>query len=147
MRSRWFGDSASLHDVLGASLSDRILVLSSESVLKCANSSFPNDLFQLVERVLRLYALRDSAPPIAVLVSVVGSKGIRLGVDSFTRLTSGLRPLDRDVALLPEVVLDEFKPAAEIPKALRPVIDGLWQAFGAGRCHHFTDVGEWAPRR
>ena len=105
---------------------------------------FPTELFDTVGRALRLYELLDVPPPYAVLVSILGAKGVVLGLDAF-RFRSPLRPLDRDALLLPEVVIND-RPV-DIPAVMRPLLDALWQSFGMKSCTEYGDQGEWKPRR
>jgi Putative DNA-binding domain len=109
--------------------------------------AFPQHLFAFVERALRLLAVLDVVPPIAMLVSVLGSKGIVLGVNNtMSAFRSPLRPLDRDVLLLPDVVVQEIG-SFESAVTFKPLLDALWQAFGMPRCMDYDEQGKWTPRR
>ena len=106
--------------------------------------AFPQQLFAAVGRIMRLYELLEVEPPYTLLVGVLGAMGVELTVDR--RLGAGsLRPLDRDVVMLPEVVVDSrtFEPDV----ALRPMLDALWQSFGASGCGDYDDAGRWGRRR
>lgn len=52
-----------------------------------------------------------------------------------------LRPftIDRDVLLIPEVVIEDFSKESE--ELLRPLLDGMWQAGGWEGSPHFDDEG------
>jgi hypothetical protein len=78
------------------------------------------------------------------MVSILGAKGVVLGLDAF-RFRSPLRPLDRDALLLPEVVIND-RPV-DIPAVMRPLLDALWQSFGMKSCTEYGDQCEWKPRR
>ena len=108
--------------------------------------AFPQHLFAFVQRILQLLIAVDVAPPVAVMVSILGSKGIVLGVDMMMMLRSPLRPLDRDVVLLPDVVLQQLE-SVDLPSVVRPVLDSLWQAFGMPVCQDYNEHGQWKPRR
>jgi hypothetical protein len=82
--------------------------------------------------------------PYAVMVSILGARGAVLGIDAF-RLRSPLRPLDRDVLLLPETIFND-RPV-EIPAVMRPLLDALWQSFGMRGCTEYSESGQWTPRR
>ena len=69
-----------------------------------------------------------------------------LGVDTIMGFRSPLRPLDRDVLMLPDVVVQEvgnFNAAV----VLKPLLDALWQAFGMPQCMDYDEQGKWNPRR
>ena len=93
---------------------------------------FPTKLFAYVTRLMQLYHLLEVEPPYALFVSLLGVKGIRL--DVHVSRDRNLRPLDRDVLMLPELVIDTrtFEPDVK----LRPLLDTLWQSFGA---HGYTN--------
>lgn len=104
---------------------------------------FPTELFNAVERALRLYDLLEILPPYAVMVSILGAKGAVLWMD-VVNLGSPLRPLDRDALLLPEVVIND-RPV-DVPAVMRPLLDVLWQSFGMKRCTEYSEDGQWKPR-
>jgi hypothetical protein len=104
---------------------------------------FARALFESVARALRLYELLDVPPPYAVLVSILGAKGAVLAFDAF-RFRSPLRPLDRDALLLPEIIIND-RPV-DVPAAMRPLLDALWQSFGMKGCTEYNENGEWNPR-
>ena len=96
---------------------------------------FPTKLFAYVARLMQLYDLLEVEPPYALFVSLLGVRGIRL--DVHVSKDRNLRPLDRDVLMLPELVIDTrtFEPDVK----LRPLLDTLWQSFGA---HEYTNYEE-----
>jgi len=52
--------------------------------------------------------------------------------------------IDRDILLLPEVLVDEF--SAETPQVLRPAFDALWQACGFERSQNYDASGNWTVK-
>jgi hypothetical protein len=52
------------------------------------------------------------------------------------------RRFDRDVIVLPEVVLTEFD---DVPKQLRVAFDTMWQAAGWSGSPHYNADGSWSP--
>jgi hypothetical protein len=61
------------------------------------------------------------------------------------RLFGSLRPIDRDILFLPDVLFEEAD--APVERVLRPAMDGLWQAVGAADCLNYDQAGNWKPRR
>ena len=88
---------------------------------------------------MRLYDLLDVEPPYALFVSLLGVKGIRLTVDQSRGLN--LEPFDRDVLMLPELIIEtgSFEPDIK----LKPLLDTLWQSFGADGCIDYDESGHW----
>lgn len=85
---------------------------------------------QLPAAVRTLRETLDTEPPFAFLVSLVGFSGrhMRRGPNRFV---SGGAALDRDLLLLPPVMIDG--PDPESLDSIRPALDMLWQAFGSER--------------
>jgi hypothetical protein len=48
-----------------------------------------------------------------------------------------------DVVRLPDLVIDDF--GADLPRALRPIIDTFWRADGKHRSPFFNEEGQWNP--
>jgi hypothetical protein len=70
-------------------------------------------------------------------------KGYRLGVRSDFDWSSG-EVLDRELISLPEVVIDEY--TANIARALHPVFDMVWNAFGYEESRNYDEHGNWKGR-
>jgi hypothetical protein len=105
---------------------------------------FPSELFAAVTRALRLYELLDVPSPYAVMVSILGAKGVVLALDVF-RFRSPLRPLDRDALFLPEVIIND-RPV-DVPAVLHPLLDALWQSLGLKTSTEYDEYGARKPRR
>lgn len=87
----------------------------------------------------------DIETPVLVMLSLIGVKGMRLGVDSWRFDFDGLRPLEQQHLILPEVSINDF--SCDISASLRPLFDLVWQSFGLRRSYNFNETGHWAPRR
>lgn len=99
------------------------------------NNMFPP--FEVLQRI-------GLQPPIVVLVSVVGIKDYRMlrGQRHFSRADTRI---DRDIVILPEVVLDQHlaDARAELPFLMRPIIDAFWQAGGYAGSQNYDEDGIW----
>ena len=104
---------------------------------------FPRELFAYVKRLMQLYQLLEVEPPYALFVSLLGVRGIRLAVEQSRGLN--LKPFDRDVLMLPELIIEtgSFEPDIK----LKPLLDTLWQSFGAHGCIDYDESGRWRPER
>jgi hypothetical protein len=84
-------------------------------------------------------------PPISVLVSFVGVRGIPLYVAPSLVLRRLSAPqFDRDPVLMPGLVLQDFDGTESFIG--KPIVDALWQAGGLERCLDYNDDGIWLPR-
>lgn len=92
-------------------------------------------------RIGRLLTELGVLPPFAVMCSLLNVKGHRFkhGGDSGGHLRV---PIDRADLLLPEMIVEDPTPAAQI--WMRPVLDALWNAGGQPRCALYNTDGKWA---
>ena len=82
--------------------------------------------------------------PVLIFLGLLQVKGYSMAVGS--RFPTADRIcIDRDILLLPEIVLDSYEVRAE--KVLRPSFDSVWNACGFSRSFNYNDNGEWASRR
>jgi len=99
-------------------------------------------------RAMKSYlgGLRDLnvAAPFEVMVSMLGVKGAIIA-DGDSWHMYRRTPIDRDVALLPDVLVEEH--GVDVPMVLRPVFDAMWNAGGYERSMSYDDTGQWNPKR
>ncbi len=82
-------------------------------------------------------------PPIFIFISLLGVKGYSMAVsDRFWVAES--HTIDRDILLLPEVIVESYEVSAE--KLLRPLFDSIWNACGFPKSFNYNDEGKWSPR-
>lgn len=84
------------------------------------------------------------SPPLYVMVTLLGAAGCFLGHESSNFWPNHV-PLTRARMFLPDVALETFE--SEVPRALRPIFDTIWQAFGNERCRNYDAQGNWKPSR
>ncbi len=89
-----------------------------------------------VQDALTLFQQLETPPPIAVLLTLLGAKGALV-----KHKTETSAEFDRDVARLPEVILDDLM--CDV-RSLRPLFDGLWQAAGVAGSPSYAPDGRWA---
>lgn len=82
-------------------------------------------------------------PPYAVILSLTGVEGYRVIPDTSRHWNSLRNPFDRDILLLPEIVVEsgEFNPST----VLRPIFDVLWQSAGWPRSMNYEEDGTHRP--
>ncbi|WP_437759503.1 AlbA family DNA-binding domain-containing protein [Sorangium sp. So ce1389] len=87
--------------------------------------------------------LRKSAiePPLVILMSLLNVKGATVHISR--RSFRGDFPVDRDMLLLPEALLEDYPEdlSLVIPRLLRPAFDALWQACGVPQCPYYDQEG------
>lgn len=101
------------------------------------------DLYDGVERIVDASAKLSVMPPIAIMVSFIGVTGSIMTTDPL-HPGWGFKPLDRDALLLEAVVIETATSTDGWQRALKPMFDSLWNAYGFGRSGDlFDDNGEW----
>lgn len=119
----------------GHSFTDRKLIPSTTA------SKFFRDALQIALNGFRTVGISG---PAVIGGAILGVDGYELAVGgqsfSFNRLAS-----DRDNMFLPGFWIDDVA-SAEIDAYARPLLDVIWQAFGAKRCLDYSDDGRWQPR-
>jgi hypothetical protein len=88
--------------------------------------------------------LRDlgCSPPVLVGISLIGVRGLKLAVDP--RSMTGSAPIDRDVLMLPEIVVEDL--SAPVGPLLKPTLDLVWNACGHQSSPYFDAAGNWKPK-
>jgi len=77
-------------------------------------------------------------PPIFVFLAL-------LGVNGYSMSEHQSDTIDRDVILLPEIVIESYEVKAE--DVLKPCFDSIWNACGFPRSFNYDDTGKWVRWR
>ena len=81
--------------------------------------------------------------PAIISMALLGCKGAYLWTDF--SLASDYHPIDRDIAILPEVQVGSFN--EEVPTVMKPIFDSVWNACGHSRSYNYTENGTWNVRQ
>jgi hypothetical protein len=108
---------------------------------QCISPSYEKEVLDVLGSYLKMLEQFNIQPPIYIFLSFVGVKNSQLVTerDYFRRFEQ--HGLDRDVLLLPEVVIDNF--GVDLVSMLRPQFDLVWNAYGYLRSFNFDDAGKW----
>lgn len=99
-------------------------------------------MIRATRRYLTLERELSIDPPFIVMITLVGIQGFRIEPNTEggrMLYPSNRLPLDRNVLPLPEIVFEESEP--NVPSALRPAFDTLWQTGGWPRSLNYDDRG------
>jgi len=110
-----------------------------------ASLAYERDVIQAVGTYLKSYRELDVVPPIVISMALLGCKGSFLYVNQRQFFRNGVVPIDRDAAILPDVVIDELD--VDVAKAMKPIFDAVWNACGYARSFNYNEAGEWSPQR
>ena len=82
--------------------------------------------------------------PIFVFISLLGVNGYSMAHDKPLFLSEYESYVDRDVLLIPEVVVESYD--IEPEKVLRPCFDSIWNASGYARSLNYDEEGKWTGK-
>jgi hypothetical protein len=109
-------------------------------------AAFEQELLEFYGRMTNEMSLLSLGPPYAVLYSLLHVAVANLNqenMQSWPFDEPGGRTFDRDMVLLPEVMVEEDAPAHV---ALKPILDLVWQSTGYACSPNYDTDGNWKPR-
>lgn len=80
-------------------------------------------------------------PPFAVFFSILDGRGYSIGSVMSAVQSARRREIDRDRIDYPEILITDFD--ANLSRELRPIIDGIYHAFGLDGSKNFDHEGNW----
>jgi len=104
------------------------------------SSTFESEVVSSIQRYLDALKTLNVAPPVVVLVSLLGVDGFEMAVPLDWKKWEAT-PIDRDELLLPDVVIEEY--SDRVAEQLRPILDAAWNSSGWKGSPHFDDDGKW----
>jgi hypothetical protein len=102
--------------------------------------SYEKYLVEAIRRYFKGYKTLGIEAPVIISMSLVGCKGAYLWTD----IGLDSQPIDRDVAILPDVQVGSLD--EEVPTIMRPIFDAVWNACGLPRSYNYTEDGIWNVR-
>jgi hypothetical protein len=120
---------------------DADLFQASNVVSLIASIIVERTIMESVTKYLKAMKLVGVPLPIIVMVSGSGLKGFGMATRSPLWNMSPRHTIDRDMVLLPEVLVEDYDTKAY--QILKPIFDALWQAAGLPGCEHYDEHGFW----
>ncbi len=102
------------------------------------------ELIQSLKDYLNVLNLLTVEPPFFIFLDLLGVKGYSMGIDTWRYDIDEVHTIDRNILLLPEIILENYDIKAE--KILKPCFDSIWNACGFSGSFYYNDEGEWTPR-
>ena len=97
-----------------------------------------------VPRCFEIMRKLGCSPPVLVGISLIGVRGLKLSVDRRVDWSTTSGEIDRDVLMLPEIVVEDL--STPVAPLLRPTLNLVWNACGFLSSPHFDDAGNWKGR-
>lgn len=102
--------------------------------------AYEEELIKSLSEYLSVLKTLNVELPVFIFLTLVGVKGYSMAI-SKRWLVREVSTIDRDVLLLPEVVVESYEAAAK--NVLKPCFDAIWNACGFPRSLNYNDAGEW----
>jgi len=107
-----------------------------------ASVAYEKYIIDAMENYFRGYKTLCIEAPVIISMALIGCKGAYLYVDQ--RLKQKSYPIDRDVAVFPEVQVESLD--EKVSSIMKPIFDAVWNACGAPRSFNYDNNGNWEPR-
>lgn len=101
---------------------------------------YERELINSLSNYLSILKTLNVELPVFIFLALLGVKGYSMAVRRESWFDSG-NTVDRDVLLLPEVVIESYDIIAK--DVLRPCFDSIWNACGFPKSLNYNDAGEW----
>ncbi len=109
--------------------------------LKIPSVAYEEELINALSRYLDLLKKLNIEPAIFIFLSLLGVKGYTMAIKNFW---GDVYPIDRDILLLPEVVIENYN--VEAQHILKPCFDSIWNACGLPESLNYDENGDWNAR-
>jgi len=108
-----------------------------------ASVAYERYIIEAIKNYFKGYNALGIEAPVVISMALLGCKGAYM----YTDFAMGLdyEPIDRDVALLPEVEIGSLDD--EVPTIMKPIFDAVWNACGHPRSYNYTENGTWNVRQ
>jgi hypothetical protein len=106
-------------------------------------SPFERELLKTTPKFIQLQEYLGVEPPLLVMLTLLGVSDYIIPVDP-VRFKQPRHPIDRDVLLIPEVLVESFQ--YKISQIMRPIFDAVWNAAGWAGSLNFDETGTWKDR-
>jgi hypothetical protein len=103
-------------------------------------TAYENKLIESLSIYLSALKELNIELPIFIFLTLVGIKGYLMFVGEKRFNVQGNSGIDRDILLLPEVIIENYDTAPE--DVLRPCFDALWNACGFSKSPNYDDAGK-----
>lgn len=108
--------------------------------------AFEEDVFEIARHSLPLLEVIQVDPPVVILLSLAGMKGWKMGISDPYGWHDDHLGFDRDPILLPELLVDSFRPH-DFRQVAKPLMDAAWQAADFPRSLYYSESGIWVGRQ
>ena len=109
------------------------------------SQAYEEEIIQAFDKYIEITQQLECHFPYFILTTMVGVKGYEMGVGSSSYPHRFPRPIDRDVLLLPDVVIEDME--TELTSLLRDLFNAVWQAAGYPRSFNYDEGEKWVGQK
>ena len=106
--------------------------------------AYEKELIKSLSDYLSILKTLNVELPVFIFLTLVGVRGYSMTVDRMRFWIDEVHTIDRDILLLPEIVIESYDVIAK--DILRPCFDSIWNACGFPKSLNYDDTGEWEER-
>lgn len=106
--------------------------------------AYEKELIASTIKYRQFYQSLNIESPVFVFLTLLGVKGYIMAVDTSRYFTSSTYPIDRDILMAPEIIIDSNTTDTE--KTLKPVFDAIWNACGWQQSLNYDKDGNWIAK-
>ena len=113
---------------------------------KLLGRSYESHIISSLIRYLKFLRDYEMDAPFQIMMSLVGVRGVEMSLGSSFEFDEGGAPIDRDMLILPDVLIDENKvdrSIDEIALIMKPTFDAVWNSCGYPNSLNFDSSGKW----
>jgi len=113
---------------------------------KALSREYESELLRSLKTYLKVMNGVGVTTPVFIMLSLLDVKGYRIGgVNNFPFGRRGQDPIERDVLVIPEVLLETFE--QDVAEVMRCAFDVVWNAAGWPRSMNYDKDGKWVGPR
>lgn len=121
-----------------------LLSLRDNDKLLIPSVAYEQELRQSLHTYLKIMQNLKVELPIILFLTLLNIKGYYMAVDEWRYPFVEHHPIDRDILLLPEIVIEDYNDNPD--KILKPCFDAVWNACGFPKSFNYDDEGKWKRR-
>ncbi|MBL1156081.1 MAG: ATP-binding protein [Chlorobi bacterium] len=109
-------------------------------------NSFEKELIEQIPNYISVIKYFELTMPLVIFLTVLDIKGYKIGLYEYENMREMYnRPFTLNDLLLPEVYIDDAA-LTNLPLALKPLFDPIWNAAGHPQSPNFNTSGEWTVK-
>lgn len=137
------GDKSTYLQVFRDGAIESVLVQNADKLIRI--TTIESEIIERVGQYLQNFNQLEVPLPIFIMLSFVNSKDYYLYLGDPRLNGIEFVPFDRDILLFPDIMIESYD--VDVPKALKPMFDMVWQSAGVERCLNYDQDGNYTPSR